>query len=182
MGLLESVIGSVLSGGQQQQGGGLLGSVLGSALGGGGGGAGGLGGLLGSALGGALGGGGGQAGAGQSPLVAILGSLLANNGAAGGLGGLTDAFAKNGAGDVLGSWVGSGQNMPISPDMLGKVLGPDVLSKLGQQAGGASQGDLLSTLSQILPGVVDKMTPQGQAPQGGFGDIASILGQLTGKG
>ncbi len=175
MGLLDAVLGSVLSGGQQQQGGG-LGGALGSALGGGGG----MGGALGSVLGGLLGGG-GQGGAAGSPLASILGSLLANNGAAGGLGGLMEAFQRNGQGDVLGSWVGSGQNMPISPDVLGKVLGPDVLSQLGAQAGGVSQGDLLGSLSQILPGVIDKMTPQGQAPQGGFGDIASILGQLTGQ-
>lgn len=155
MGLLDAVLGSVL-GGQQQQGG-ALGSVLGSLLGGG-----------------------AQGGGGGSPLASILASLLANNGQAGGLGGLTEAFQRNGMGDVLGSWIGSGQNAPISPDALGKVLGPDILSKIGAQAGGVPQGDLLSQLSQILPQVVDKMTPQGQAPQGGFGDIASILGALTG--
>jgi uncharacterized protein YidB (DUF937 family) len=157
MGLLESVLSSALGGGQQQAGGG-------------------LGGLLGGLLGGGAGG-----GAAQSPMASILASLLANNGQTGGLGGLMDAFQKNGMGDVIGSWVGSGQNMPISADALGKVLGPDVLSKLGAQAGGVSQGDLLSQLSQILPGVVDKMTPQGQAPQGGFGDIASVLGKFAGK-
>ncbi len=156
MGLLDAVLGSVLGGGQQQ-GGGALGGLIGGLMGG------------------------GQQG-GTSPLASILGSLLANNGASGGLGGLTQAFQKNGMGDVLGSWIGSGQNTPISADALGKVLGPDVLSKISAQAGGVSQGDLLSQLSQILPGVVDKMTPNGQAPQGGFGDIASILGALTGKG
>lgn len=177
MGLLDAVLGSVLSGGQQQGGGG-LGSALGGALGGGGGG---MGGGLAGMLGGLLGGG-GQAGAANSPLAAILGSLLANNGPAGGLGGLMEAFQRNGQGDVLGSWIGTGQNMPISPDALGKVLGPDVLSQLGAQAGGVPQGDLLGSLAQILPGIVDKMTPQGQAPQGGFGDLGSILGALTGKG
>lgn len=164
MGLLDSVLGSLMSGGQQQGGGA-------------------LGGALGNVLGGMLGGGGAQGGAANSPLVAILGSLLANNGPAGGLGGLMEAFQRNGQGDVIGSWVGTGENMPISPDILGKVLGQDVLSQLGAQAGGGlSQGDLLGSLSQILPGVVDKMTPQGQAPQGGFGDLGSILGALTGKG
>ena len=176
MGLLDAVLGSVLSGGQQQGGGGLAGA-LGNAMGGAMGGAGGGGGGLGDVLGGLLGGG-GQAGA-NSPLASILGSLLANNGPAGGLGGLMEAFQRNGQGDVLGSWIGSGQNMPISPDALGKVLGPDVLSQLGAQAGGVSQGDLLGSLSQILPGVVDKMTPSGQAPQGGFGDLGAILGALT---
>ncbi len=162
MGLLDAVLGSVL-GGQQQQGGmagGALGNVLGSLLGGGG-----------QAAGGAA----------QSPLAGILASLLANNGQTGGLGGLTSAFQKNGMGDVIGSWVGSGQNMPISADALGKVLGPDILSQLGAQAGGVGHGDLLSQLSQILPGVVDKMTPEGQAPQGGFGDIASVLAKFGGK-
>ena len=155
MGLLDAVLGSVLGG--QQQGGGALGGLIGGLLGGG-----------------------QQGGAGGSPLASILGSLLANNGSAGGLGGLMEAFQKNGMGDVIGSWVGSGQNMPISADALGQVLGPNVLGQLTSQAGGVGQGDLLSQLSQILPQVVDKMTPQGQAPQGGFGDLASILGQLTG--
>jgi uncharacterized protein YidB (DUF937 family) len=158
MGLLDSVIGSVLGG--QGGAGGVLGSVLSSALGGGAGAA-------------------GQQG--QSPLIGILGSLLANNGAAGGLGGLTAAFQKNGMGDVMGSWVGGGQNLPISPDALGKVLGPDILSKLGGQAGGMGQSDLLGQLSQILPQVVDKMTPNGQAPQGGFGDLGALLSQFGGQ-
>jgi uncharacterized protein YidB (DUF937 family) len=171
MGLLESVVGNVIK--SQLQGG---------AAGGGGG----LGGLLGG-LGGLMGGGAGNAAAGAtgaaggSPLIGILGSLLANNGSTGGLDGLTKAFQQNGMGDVIGSWVGSGQNLPISPDALGKVLGPNVLGQLTQQAGGASQGDLLGQLSQLLPGVVDQMTPGGQAPQGGFGDLASLIGKFAGK-
>jgi uncharacterized protein YidB (DUF937 family) len=170
MGLLESVVSGVIK------------SQLGGAAGAAGGGLGGLGGMLGGLMGGAGGPAAGAAqGAGASPLIGILGSLLANNGAAGGLAGLTQAFQKGGLSDVMGSWVGTGQNQPISPDALGKVLGPDVLAKLGQQANGVSQGDLLSQLSQILPGVVDQMTPGGQAPQGGFGDLAALVGKFAGK-
>jgi uncharacterized protein YidB (DUF937 family) len=92
----------------------------------------------------------------------------------GGLEGLVAKFQQGGLGDVVQSWISTGPNLPISPDQLGQALGPDALQQLG--AGGQ---DLLGPLSQLLPQVVDGLTPNGQLPAGG-GDLAGMLGGLLG--
>jgi uncharacterized protein YidB (DUF937 family) len=86
-----------------------------------------------------------------------------DTGMLGGLGGLLGQFQKNGLGDVIGSWIGPGQNQPIAPNQLGSALGPAVLTSLAQRTG-LSEQDLLSHLSQVLPDVVDKLTPDGRLP------------------
>jgi uncharacterized protein YidB (DUF937 family) len=86
-----------------------------------------------------------------------------DTGVLGGLGGLLGQFQKNGLGDVIGSWIGPGQNQPIAPNQLGSALGPAVLTSLAQRTGQSEQ-DLLSHLSQVLPDVVDKLTPDGRLP------------------
>lgn len=143
-------------------------------------------GLLDSVLGSVLGGG-QQQGGGAGALINIVAGMLANGqggaggGGLGGLAGLAEQFQKGGLGDVMNSWVGKGENMPISPDQLGSVLGGDLLGKLTQQTG-MGQGDLLGQLSQLLPQMVDKATPDGAIPDGGLGDIGAILGKLGGLG
>ena len=100
-------------------------------------------------------------------------------GALGGIGGLIGLVARmqqSGLGDVVKSWVGGGDNLPVSPDQLGGVLGHDTVTSMAEQLG-MNHGDLLSQLSQMLPQVVDKLTPQGQIPQG---DVAGMLGGLLG--
>jgi len=87
----------------------------------------------------------------------------ADGGLLGGLGGLLNKFQQNGLGDVMNSWVGPGENKPVSPGQLGSTLGPDILKQLTQKTG-LSQQDLMAQLSQILPGVVDKLTPEGRLP------------------
>jgi len=81
----------------------------------------------------------------------------------GGLGGLLDKLQKGGLGDVANSWVGSGQNKPVSPGQLGPALGPDVIKTLAQRSG-LSEEEITKQLSQVLPGIVDKLTPQGRLP------------------
>ena len=81
----------------------------------------------------------------------------------GGLGGLLDKLQKGGLGDVANSWVGSGQNKPVAPGQLGPALGPDIIKTLAQRSG-LSEEEITRQLSQILPGVVDKLTPQGRVP------------------
>ena len=127
---------------------------------------------------------GGQRGTGDL-LGAVIGMLGQGGGQGGGLGGLAGLVAKmqqGGLGDVANSWVGTGENQPISPDQLGSVLGDETVGNLGQQLG-MNQGDLLGQLSQMLPQLVDKLTPQGQIPQGDIGGILGGLlgGQLGGK-
>jgi uncharacterized protein YidB (DUF937 family) len=145
-------------------------------------------GLLDSVLGGMLGGGQQQQQGGAGALINIVAGMLANHGggggAAGGLGGLAglaEQFQKGGMGDVMNSWIGKGENLPIAPDQLGNVLGGDLLGKLTQHTG-MGQDDLLGQLSQLLPHAVNHVTPDGQIPSGGLGDIGSILGKLGGLG
>lgn len=104
-------------------------------------------------------------------------SLLGNDGGVGGLGGLVDKFKQAGLGDVIGSWIGSGQNQAISGDQLSQVLGSDTLSNIASQLG-VNSGDVAGQLSNILPGLVDKLTPAGQAPAGGLGNAGDLMGAL----
>jgi uncharacterized protein YidB (DUF937 family) len=148
---------------------GLLDSVLGAVTGnnnlsadGGGG----LGGLIGALA--------------QNPqiLQAITG-MLGNDGGQGGLGGLMAKFQLAGLGDVMNSWVGTGANQPISGDQLSQVLGQDTLADLASRIG-MDRDAAAGQLSQILPGIIDRLTPQGQAPQGGLGNAGDLMGMLGG--
>jgi uncharacterized protein YidB (DUF937 family) len=84
-------------------------------------------------------------------------------GPSGGLDGLINQFKQNGLGDVINSWIGTGTNQPISPPQLRQALGQERVNDLSRQTG-AAQDDLLSQLSKYLPGVIDKLTPNGQLP------------------
>jgi len=80
-----------------------------------------------------------------------------------GLGGLLDKLQKGGLGNAANSWVGSGPNQPVSPGQLGSALGPDIVKTIAQRSG-LSEDEITKQLSQVLPGVVDKLTPQGRLP------------------
>ncbi len=131
--------------------------------------------VLGAVMGGAQqsGGAGGNLGA----LLPVITSMLSNDGQQGGLGGLMEKFNQAGMGDVVGSWVGKGENMPINADQLSQVLGSgaigDIAAKLGM-----SQGEAGGALAQMLPGIIDQLTPNGQAPEGGLGGAGDLMGML----
>jgi uncharacterized protein YidB (DUF937 family) len=91
------------------------------------------------------------------------GGAGATGGLLGGLGGLLDKLQKGGLGNVTNSWFGSGQNQPVSPGQLGPALGSDLIKALAQRSG-LSEEELTKQLSQVLPGVVDKLTPAGRLP------------------
>lgn len=137
-------------------------------------------GLLDSVLGSVLGGGSGASpgGGGQGDLLRSIVAMLGNDAPGGGLGGLVAKFQQGGLGDVLQSWIGSGQNLPISADQLRNVLGNEQVSAIAEKLG-IPHGELADKLSQMLPQVVDHLTPNGQMPQGGLGSIGDILGRLT---
>jgi len=137
-------------------------------------------------VGGMLGGNTAQAGAtqgsgGQAALVqAVLGMLTQGQGQGGGIGNLVQAFEQHGLGHILDSWVGTGQNLPITTDQITKVLGQGNLTQLAQQTG-MQHSDIVSALTQLLPKIIDHATPQGQLPAGGgLGNIMSIAKQLLG--
>ena len=88
----------------------------------------------------------------------------ADGGLLGGLGGLLDKLKGAGHGNVADSWVGTGQNQSINANDLGAALGPQVIREIAQRTG-MDEGELLKQLSTALPGIVDKLTPNGQVPQ-----------------
>jgi uncharacterized protein YidB (DUF937 family) len=96
-----------------------------------------------------------------------LGGLLAGGAAgtvlSGGLNDLLKQLQDSGHGEVAKSWVGTGQNHPISPKDLGSALGADQISSLTSEFG-LSRDELLEGLSQHLPQVVDHLTPGGEVP------------------
>ena len=112
-------------------------------------------------------------------LMQAVTAMLSNDGGQGGLGGLIAKFQHAGLGDVVGSWVGSGQNQPVSGEQLTDVLGADAMVGLAEKLG-MSQGDAAGQLSDILPGLIDKLTPQGLAPAAGLGSSGDLIGMLGG--
>jgi uncharacterized protein YidB (DUF937 family) len=123
------------------------------------------------ALGGAAGGGGG----GQPDLMKIVMTLIQN---AGGIEGLMAKLQQGGLAEAASSWVSTGQNLPVSGQQLEGALGSDLLGPLAQQMG-MGQGDLAGSLSQMLPQLIDTMSPQGQLPSGGgMPDLGGLLGSL----
>jgi uncharacterized protein YidB (DUF937 family) len=112
-------------------------------------------------IGGMLGGGSGQSAGGG--LGGALGGGLAGGMLGGGLGELLNRFSQNGRGDVMQSWIGSGPNQAVGPHDLEQSLGADTIDDLSRQTG-LERGDLLSQLSQALPEVVDRLTPEGRLP------------------
>lgn len=88
--------------------------------------------------------------------------MLVNN--AGGISGLVDKFNQSGLGDIAASWVGTGDNKPVSPDQIVEALGQDKVDELAKEAG-IPEKKGAEVLSQVLPSVVDKMTPDGEVPE-----------------
>ncbi|MBZ9676960.1 YidB family protein [Mesorhizobium sp. ES1-1] len=86
-----------------------------------------------------------------------------DGGLLGGLGGLLGKLRDAGHGNVADSWVGTGQNQSINANDLGSALGPQVIHEIAQRTGMDEQ-ELLKQLSTALPGIVDKLTPNGQVP------------------
>jgi uncharacterized protein YidB (DUF937 family) len=88
---------------------------------------------------------------------------LINNPETGGLQGLIKTFQDNGLGNEVASWIGTGQNMPVTPDQILQVIGNDRLQSIAQKFGLSPQ-TLTSGLAEMLPHVIDKLSPNGQLP------------------
>ena len=94
----------------------------------------------------------------------LLGQVLGGaGGTGGGLGGLLEQLQRTGFRDQADSWVSRGANRPISPDAMSQIFGKDGLEAIARQAG-ISSDDASHGLSQLLPEVVDRMTPDGGVP------------------
>jgi len=104
----------------------------------------------------------GMLGGTSNPLATSLLQMIQNQ--PGGLSGLLQCFHDKGLGGLAASWVGTGQNLPITADQIQHVLGSEQVKQLAAKAG-ISPETASATLSQLLPNLVDKLTPNGQVPQ-----------------
>jgi len=91
--------------------------------------------------------------------------VLVNNPDTGGLGGLIQKFDNKGLGDVMSSWVSTGENQPISGEQLTSVFGNNMIQEIAQKLG-ISSADASSGLAALLPQVIDKLIPNGTVPEG----------------
>jgi uncharacterized protein YidB (DUF937 family) len=119
-------------------------------------------------------------GSSSSPLATGLLQMINNQ--PGGLSGLIQSFQEKGLGSLVQSWVGTGQNLPISADQISHVLGSDQVKQLAASAG-ISPDAAGSTLAKLLPMLIDHATPGGQVPQqSNLMDVGmSLLKSLQGK-
>ena len=100
-------------------------------------------------------------GGGSNSLASGLLQMIQNQ--PGGLQGLVQSFHDKGMGGLVSSWISSGPNPPISGDQVHQVLGSDQVKALAAKAG--ISPDVAGTaIAQILPGLVDKLTPNGSVP------------------
>ena len=97
-------------------------------------------------------------------LLDVVASLLGSS-QSGGLGGLVGAFEQQGLGHVISSWIGTGENLAITPDQVQSVLGEPHIQAVAQQLG-LSTTDVANQLAGLLPHAVDSVTPGGVVPQG----------------
>ena len=96
----------------------------------------------------------------------VVQSLLSETSGGGGLTGLVAAFEQQGLGGVVQSWIGTGQNLAITPDQVQSVLGEPHIQEVAQKLG-LSTTDVANQLAGLLPHAVDAVTPTGALPQGG---------------
>ena len=125
-----------------------------------------LGALLGSNV--LTGGGAGQTASTGSQPTTDAGGVL------GGLGGLLNKLEQGGLGNQTNSWVGPGQNQPVSPGQVGQALGPNIIKTLSQLTG-LSEDDLNKQLSQGIPAIVHTLTPNGRLPT--VAELSKMIGQ-----
>jgi uncharacterized protein YidB (DUF937 family) len=118
-----------------------------------------------------------------NPLIGILGGLLAQSG---GLQGLASKFAQSGQGNAFKSWVGMGENQPVSSNQIQNVLGSEQVSAIATRMG-VDPAVASTFLAEYLPKIVDKLTPAGKIDpaadqqQGLAALLPSLLQSLSGQ-
>ncbi|GFE79684.1 hypothetical protein GCM10011487_16840 [Steroidobacter agaridevorans] len=117
----------------------------------------------------------GQAGVQGGANTGLLQQVIGMLGSPGALSNITKGFHGAGLDNVLQSWVGTGQNLPITGDQVKQVLGSGNVADLGARAG-LSESDASNELAGMLPQVIDKLTPDGKLPS--QGDLSSVIGKL----
>ncbi|SFG77609.1 Uncharacterized conserved protein YidB, DUF937 family [Duganella sp. CF458] len=98
------------------------------------------------------------------PQGALLGGLLQMIEANGGLPAILEKMQSGGLADQVASWIGTGENQPVSGDQIANALGQDQVQAIAAQAGLAPE-HASTGLAQLLPQIVDHLTPDGNVPQ-----------------
>ena len=114
----------------------------------------------------------------QSGMMEVITGLLTNP-ETGGIQGLINRFREQGLGEEVSSWIGTGQNLPISGDQIRAVLGNEQVQAIAQKLG-LSSSDAANGLASALPEAIDKLTPNGELPEGSL--LEKGLAMLTGLG
>ena len=127
-------------------------------------------GLLDTVIGSVLGGGNKQ-----DALAKLVGDLITNNPSGQGLAGLVQQFQQKGMGDLINSWVSTGQNQQLSAEQVEQAIGSEQVQQFARQTG-MEGSQAAGSLAQLLPQIIDKLTPNGQVPA--QGDVQSMLGNL----
>src|SRR6185369_14384217 len=118
-----------------------------------------------------------------NPLLAVVGSLLAQSG---GLQGLASKFSQSGQGNAFQSWVGMGENQPVSTGQVQNALGSEQINAIATRMG-VDPAVASTFLAEYLPKIVDKLTPAGKVDPGtdhqqGFAAmLPSLLQSLSGQ-
>ena len=118
--------------------------------------------------------GGGLGGAGMAALIAIALQLLQRSG---GIENVLGKLRQQGHGREADSWVGTGQNLPVSPDVLSQIFGRDEVASAARQMGVDPQ-DALGGLADVFPEVVNQITPHGRVESGSDDLVARALEDL----
>lgn len=113
----------------------------------------------------------------QKSLMDLAANLLTNR-ESGGLPGLTQLFQSKGLGDIVSSWIGTGQNQPVTADQIAHVFGNEQIQQFAQKLGFSSE-DISKGLASVLPQLIDHLTPNGQAPDQGA--LEQQIGALKDK-
>ena len=95
----------------------------------------------------------------------------------GGLNGVLDKFKQAGLGDAAASWVGKGENLPVSADQISSVLGSGAIAEMAAKFG-ISPATLSAQIAEHLPNLVDKMTPNGEVTADSGKLLTSVLGMF----
>ncbi len=114
---------------------------------------------------------------GANPLLNVVMDMVSSK-QTGGLGGLLKTLQENGLGEQAASWVSTGQNLPVSGDQIRNALGNGTLGQIAAQLG-LTEKDAAGGLADLLPQVIDRLTPDGQVPEGDL--MAKGLELLKGK-
>ena len=99
---------------------------------------------------------------GEAVLPAVLGEVM-GTGSQGGLNAIVAKLEQAGFGDQVKSWIGTGQNLPITADQLKQVLGSDVVRQLAAKYN-IPIDQVAEVLAHQLPLAVDKASPDGKLP------------------